>query len=213
MPGINRREILKLASLTCASGASLSFSDLALAVTAANKSTNSQFLGNKSISLLKDLVDIILPKTNTPSASEINVHIFIDYLVKNWMNKKEQDEFIYGLNKLALTAEENMGKKYFELTTGEKTELLSTIEMKLMAQKQKDSNPFDKAQSAGGQPFFKTLKQMTLIGYFTSSEGIAASLKHDPIPGRYQGCIPLLESDQSSYAGTFGDFGSLIEVK
>ena len=40
--------------------------------------------------VLKLLVDVFLPKTDTPSASELNVHIFIDELADNVMYSEEE---------------------------------------------------------------------------------------------------------------------------
>jgi gluconate 2-dehydrogenase gamma chain len=40
-------------------------------------------------------------------------------------------------------------------------------------------------------PFFRTMKELTLIGYYTSEPGATKELRHEPVPGRYEGCIPF----------------------
>ena len=58
----------------------------------------------------------------------------------------------------------------------------------------------DKENAAGGAedgpPFFRTMKELTLLGYYTSEIGMeeAAPYNNDIIPGRFVGCLPLEES-------------------
>lgn len=40
-------------------------------------------------------------------------------------------------------------------------------------------------------PFFRTMKELTVVGYYTSEVGATRELRHEPIPGRYEGCIPF----------------------
>jgi gluconate 2-dehydrogenase gamma chain len=40
-------------------------------------------------------------------------------------------------------------------------------------------------------PFFRTMKELTLVGYYTSEPGATKELRHEPVPGRFQGCIPF----------------------
>ena len=41
------------------------------------------------------------------------------------------------------------------------------------------------------EPFFYLLKSTTLLGFFTSEVGATEVLNYDPVPGNYDGCIPL----------------------
>jgi gluconate 2-dehydrogenase gamma chain len=40
-------------------------------------------------------------------------------------------------------------------------------------------------------PFFRTMKELTLVGYYTSEIGATRELRHAPVPGRFEGCVPL----------------------
>ena len=46
---------------------------------------------------------------------------------------------------------------------------------------------------------FKLLKDLTLLGYFTSEIGCTRALAYEAAPGRYRGCIPL-EPGQKAWA-------------
>jgi hypothetical protein len=41
------------------------------------------------------------------------------------------------------------------------------------------------------QPFFHTMKELTLLGYYTSQIGATQELKYAPVPGRFDGCVPF----------------------
>lgn len=40
-------------------------------------------------------------------------------------------------------------------------------------------------------PFFRTMKELTVVGFYTSEIGATRELRHEPVPGRYEGCIPF----------------------
>ena len=41
------------------------------------------------------------------------------------------------------------------------------------------------------RPFWRTLKELTLVGYYTSEPGATQELRYEAVPGRYEGCIPF----------------------
>jgi hypothetical protein len=45
--------------------------------------------------------------------------------------------------------------------------------------------------SGGFRPFFARMKELTWIGFFTSELIGENYLNYDPVPGVYDGCIPL----------------------
>ena len=51
--------------------------------------------------------------------------------------------------------------------------------------------------------YFALMKQLTLLGYFTSKEGMTKALRYNPVPGRYEGCIDYKKGDKL-FAGLGG---------
>lgn len=43
------------------------------------------------------------------------------------------------------------------------------------------------------RPFYRTMKELTVVGYYTSEVGATRELRHEAVPGRYEGCIPLAQ--------------------
>ena len=44
---------------------------------------------------------------------------------------------------------------------------------------------------ATAPPFFRTMKELTIVGYYTSEVGATQELRHEAVPGRYEGCVPF----------------------
>jgi hypothetical protein len=45
--------------------------------------------------------------------------------------------------------------------------------------------------------YFSMMKQLTLLGFFTSEVGATQALRYLPVPGRYDGCIPYNKGDRA----------------
>ena len=45
--------------------------------------------------------------------------------------------------------------------------------------------------------YFRMIKQLTMLGYFTSQLGATTALRYNPIPGRYDGDIPYKKGDRA----------------
>jgi hypothetical protein len=41
------------------------------------------------------------------------------------------------------------------------------------------------------------MKQLTMLGYFTSEVGSTQALRYVPVPGKYEGCIPYKKGDRA----------------
>ena len=44
------------------------------------------------------------------------------------------------------------------------------------------------------RPFILTMKELTLLGFFSSAVGATQILQYLPVPGRFLSCIPLSEA-------------------
>jgi hypothetical protein len=45
--------------------------------------------------------------------------------------------------------------------------------------------------------YFSMMKQLTMLGYFTSEVGSTQALRYVPVPGKYEGCIPYKKGDRA----------------
>jgi hypothetical protein len=49
-------------------------------------------------------------------------------------------------------------------------------------------------------PFMRTMKELTLLGYYTSEVGATKELRWVPVPGRFEGCVPLAKVGGRAWA-------------
>jgi hypothetical protein len=148
--------------------------------------------------LVADLADVIIPTTNTPGAKAAKVNEIIDVVLKDCFRKPEQQRFIDGLTMTQKMSQTSYGKSFSQLDNNQKIELMKKLEADAKQQRS------DMARSVAGQqdvqipkekrdftPFFAMLKDLTLMGYFTSEIGATQALEYVANPGRYDGCVTM----------------------
>lgn len=131
--------------------------------------------------LITQVSDIIIPKTDTPGAKDVGVPGFIDVMVKDIYSKEDQDRFLDGLKTFSDGAEKKYGDPFIELTSADQLEYVKEVHSAALAEK------------AADKPFILMIKELTLLGFFTSEVGATKVLQYDPVPGAYHGCVPLEE--------------------
>ena len=137
------------------------------------------FLTIEDFLLIKKLIDIILPKTDSPSATEAGVHKIIDAMVGTVY--KPLDRSNYKKDFLAL-------KKYLNSNGKDSFKVLQN----LSESSDKNNIPAKKA--------FLNLRQQT-IAYYLSTEEIGKNyLNYLPVPGEYEPCISLEEAGGKLWA-------------
>lgn len=165
--------------------------------------------------LVAEIAEVIIPKTDTPGAKEAGVGPFIETMIGDCYKEFQQKHFVAGLDAVAAKAKE-AGGDFESLSLEQKTSILKSMEQnaadELLAQKtgkaqakERDTETgLEKAVDKGMKeevpvPFFNLMKELTLFGYFSSEVGCKEALAYLPIPGRYEGCVPL-EPGQKAWA-------------
>jgi len=135
--------------------------------------------------MLVKLVNTILPKTDTPGASDVGVHKFIDKLMAEYCTSTEKSDFKTGMDK-ALEAKPKDTAAY-----------LTKLAQEAKANDETKSKGVDDYKS---REFFTQLRSLTMLGYYTSEEISTEVLKYDPIPEVYIGCYPLEKTDGRAWS-------------
>jgi hypothetical protein len=86
------------------------------------------------------------------------------------------------------------GEDFMKITFSQKQNLLTGIDSE--AKKYNDKN---KELPGKEQPphFFTLMKQLVLLGFFTSKPGVTQVFRYEPVPGKYLGCIEYKEGETS----------------
>lgn len=149
------------------------------------------FFEEDEAKFISSLVDMILPRTDTPGALDVKVDIFIDKMVANVYDEADQQQIKSDITKFNSDCERDFGNVFIELSKEDR--------VKVLQKKEKESGQFNKGvwgTAVGKQEpvgFYKSLKSTALWAYFSSEEIGENVLNYDPIPGSYKGCIPLAD--------------------
>lgn len=144
----------------------------------------------EDVAYLNEIGDTILPATATPGAKAANVGQFMTVMVNDCYEEKDQKVFHEGLQKLNDAAEKEYKAVFMKLAPQQRHDLL----VKLDAE-QKEYTTKRKPEDAAH--YFRMMKELTLLGYFTSEIGTKQARRYEPVPGRYDGCIPYKKGDKA----------------
>jgi len=168
----NRRAFLRGASVLMGHAA------LGQVLTAfASAPRKASFFNEDEMRTLAALVDVILPATDSPSATAADTHYFIDLAIPACASTAAQKTFRAGLGALA---------GYDKLE--------SQAQVAKLKQRAAADMPLEYDAS-----FFKILKDYTLTGYFLSEVGATKALAYERVPGGFWGDIPL-QPNQKAWA-------------
>lgn len=175
--------------------------------TATEATTSAFSLSPDHKNLVSEIAEIIIPKTSTPGAKDAAVGPFIEVMLKDCYSPTQQAHFKKGLDDLEAASQKDNGKKFLESTPEQQTALLkkfeqmSKDEVKQNEQSKKivdsetglvkDTKNEKTKKESPPVPFFKLMKELTLLGYFTSEAGAKNALAYVAIPGRYEGCVKM----------------------
>jgi gluconate 2-dehydrogenase gamma chain len=193
---MNRRELLQRAALTL--GYAIS-APAAAAILNGCKAKSElayvpTFFSEDQARLLSALCETIIPRTDTPGAIDANVPGFIDDLVGTVYTPKQQKAIIDGLDAFGAEAKTAMGDDFTELSPEKQLEYVKKKNEEALADGgSAGSEGWWAAGSGKPRPFFLDIKELTLLGFFTSEPGATKVLQYNQVPGPFKGCVPLAE--------------------
>ena len=130
--------------------------------------------------MLEALVDTILPRTDTPGAAEARAHVFVDLALRDCYTPEEQQLFLKGLEQLAKDCATRHGRAFAACSLEERHALLAPL----------DAASYAPDTGARGS-FVRILKDLTLVGFYTSRLGATQALAYEAVPGGFRGCLEL----------------------
>jgi len=158
------------------------------------------------------IAEHILPATDTPGARAVGVHRFVDVMLAEYYPADERAHFLAGLAAVDARAARAHGRPFLRCTPAEQLAVLTRLDRQTFAAPPDAApNPDERTQPGAGETplppeleadtiaaarfapesvhCFRTLKELTLLGYYTSEAGATRELRYDPVPGRYDGCV------------------------
>ena len=125
--------------------------------------------------MLGDVVDTIIPRTDTPGASDLGVQDFVELMVQDCFEKPVQEQLGTGLARLDKEAQSRFGQGFSALKSAQKLDLVKSLAGR------KDSEA----------DFLNSVKNLTIQGYTSSEYFMTNVTKYELIPARYHGCVDI----------------------
>ncbi|MES5047830.1 gluconate 2-dehydrogenase subunit 3 family protein [Rhizobium nepotum] len=175
---MNRRDLLKLIAI--ATGLPLIGADVVTAAeNAAKPAGEAHAFSPEDIRLLDEVAETIIPRTSTPGAKDAAVGAFMAVYVADCYTDEQRKLFLSAMAEIENRSQAEHKKAFLELTPQERQTLISALDKKARAE-----------QTSTAPQAFTLVKQLTLLGFFTSKIGATEVLVYDEIPGGFETCVP-----------------------
>lgn len=144
----------------------------------------------EDIQYLDEVADTILPTTSTPGAKAAKVGAFMTVMVNDCYDEDQQKTFRAGMKKLQDAADKEYNKDFMKLDQQQRHALLVKLD-----NEQKEYQKTKKKEDPSH--YFRMMKELTLLGYFTSEIGCTQARRYKETPGKFDGCVPYTKGEKA----------------
>ena len=138
--------------------------------------------------LLGELVEVIIPTTDTPGAKTAMVHEYIINVILYCTDVRQQHNFYSGLEDVERYSIREFGKTFMKSSVLEKN---STVRHFATRDDSNYTIVNKVKKKLFGDSFYIKLRHLTIEGYCQSKIGATQALKYDFIPGKFLSSVPL----------------------
>lgn len=157
------------------------------------------------------MADIIIPETDTPGARAAGVDQFVDGMLTDYYPAKERDRFVSGLARVDARAQRQHSLPFARLSREQQTAIVLDLDKAAFTEPAKAAGvpkpevrktdvpvgpgvgadpkeaatPEPDPDDIGRESFFRRMKELTVVGYYTSEVGQTRELRINPW-GRYR---------------------------
>jgi Gluconate 2-dehydrogenase subunit 3 len=152
------------------------------------------------VAFLDEVADTILPETSTPGAKAAQVGTFMALMVTDTYNGRDQQVFKNGLQQIDTACQQMHKTGFMAATPAQRLALLDQIDKEQKRYTDdRDANHAAGVDTAFETPphYFRMMKELTLLGYFTSEIGYTKAMRYVEAPGRFDPCAPFKPGETS----------------
>jgi hypothetical protein len=175
-----------------------------------NPSAGPLSFSEKTTALLDEIGETILPRTKTPGAKDAAIGIFMQTVVTDCYYPADQKIFMAGITEIEQLCEKKFGKDFIDCTASQRSELIKEIDAQATQYNSKkasyDAEKNNKTKGTANyrkdempNHWFTMVKQLTLIGFFTSKPGASEALRYIAVPTKYEGDVEYKKGDKAIY--------------
>ena len=145
---------------------------------------------DSEIALLDEIAETILPETSTPGAKAAGVGAFMALMVEDAYYPSDQAIFRAGMTAVDTRCREAFGRNFLSASPADRLKLLEAL----------DAEQFEAMRSQppdAPRHFFRMMKELALLGYFTSEIGYTQAMRYVETPGRFDPCAPYAPGEKA----------------
>jgi hypothetical protein len=143
--------------------------------------------------MVRTMAEMILPRTDTPGATDVGVCEFVDLILTEWYDETERSRFLDGLANVNARSQSLFGNEFVGCPPMQQAEILIELGEKMIAEVEAGHSPRPRRgnwSSKSNESFYSMLRRLTLTAYYTSEAGATQELHFQIIPDRHEGCAP-----------------------
>lgn len=141
------------------------------------------------LALLDEIGDTIIPATDVPGAKAVGIGAFITMMVRDCYEADQQTAFQAGVGGLVQRFRVRHGRAFVGAPADTRTAFLNDLD--------REQQAYTKGKTKD-QPdhWFRGVKELTIIGYFSSEIGCTQAIRFTEVPGSYDGNVPYKKGDR-----------------
>ena len=143
---------------------------------------------------LDEIAETIIPTTDTPGAKAARVGAFMISTSAACYDDPAYASFRAGIDEIDKDSRKHHGKTFMESSVAERTALLNELD--------KEQRKQAREKSSDAPHYFRLMKELTLMGYFTSEIGCTKALRYVESPGSFDGNLPYKKGDRAFFNPT-----------
>lgn len=140
------------------------------------------FFTPEEANFLSELSETMLPRTHTPGAKDAMVERYLDTIRPLRYTAEENEQFKLDLHLLMLSAKKDLGKDFVDANPEQRLKWLTETDQLWFAR-------WNKEDDEKNRPFYLSLKELILAGYFSSEKVAKEYFTYLPIPGKREACM------------------------
>ena len=169
------------------------------------------------IAFLDEVAETILPQTDTPGAKAAKTGAFMALIVTDSYSLRDQKVFRDGMQKLEAASVKANGAGFMKATPEQRLALLEVLDKEQKAEADvRKQEALKKTQALIAQPapvgdapvataitaepavhYFRMMKELALLGFFTSEIGCTQAQRYVESPGRFDPCTSYTPGEKS----------------
>jgi len=147
-----------------------------------------QFFDAAQAAIVAQVVQVLIPRTDTPGAIEAGVPAFIDRVLKDVYPQSDQDRYRRGLAEFDAASRTAYGNGFADIAQAQREALVREVHGAAFAEEIADE------KRPAVQIFMRKTTDLAALGFFTSLPGATQVLQFVAIPGKFEACIPLTQA-------------------